>query len=47
MNICLRVCTFLVAVLFVIYAVDVQDDRKSNLEELLWVKSDFYKLTFC
>ncbi|CAI6363760.1 unnamed protein product [Macrosiphum euphorbiae] len=35
MNICVSVCTFLVAVLFVIYAIDVQDDKKSNLEELL------------
>ncbi|XP_060872054.1 voltage-dependent calcium channel subunit alpha-2/delta-3 isoform X2 [Metopolophium dirhodum] len=35
MNICVSVSTFLVAVLFVIYAIDVQDDKKNNLEELL------------
>ncbi|XP_016664622.1 voltage-dependent calcium channel subunit alpha-2/delta-3 [Acyrthosiphon pisum] len=35
MNICVSVCTFLVTVLFVIYAIDVQDDKKSSLEELL------------
>jgi hypothetical protein len=35
MNIYIRVCTFLAVVLFVIYAIDVQDDKKSNLEELL------------
>jgi len=35
MNICVSVCTFLIAVLFVIYAIEVQDDKKSSLEELL------------
>ncbi|VVC42026.1 Hypothetical protein CINCED_3A004436 [Cinara cedri] len=41
MNIFFNVCTFLVAVLFVIYAIDIQDDKKSSLEELLvedWAK---------
>lgn len=35
MNISLHLCTLLVAILFVIYAIDIQDDKKSSLEELL------------
>lgn len=35
MNICLNLCTLLVAVLFVIYAIDVQDDKKRSQEEEL------------
>lgn len=37
MNICVNLLTFLTGVLFVIYAIaiDVQDDKKSSLEELL------------
>ncbi|XP_025207776.1 voltage-dependent calcium channel subunit alpha-2/delta-3 isoform X2 [Melanaphis sacchari] len=35
MNICINVCTFLVAVLFVIYAIDIQDDKKNSLEDIL------------